>query len=81
MRGAGPFREYRDETAGQADGALSFVEGAVEIFTTGDATDLAAALRELLAEGHDRLHVQAFLNRIGDAEVARLRPLAAAAAG
>ena len=81
VRGVDPFREFPAETADPAPGSPSFVEGAVEIFTTGTATDLSTALRQLLASVDDQLHVQAFLDRIGDAEIARLRPLLAAACG
>lgn len=79
LRGVDPFREFPAETAQPEPGAPSFVEGAVEIFTTGTATGLTAALRELLTGEPDQVSVQAFLDRAGDAEVARLRPLLAAA--
>jgi len=79
VRGADPFRDVPAGTADPAPAVPSFVEGAMEIFTTGAATDLTAALRELLASVDDQLHVQAFLDRAGDAEAARLRPVLAAA--
>jgi len=81
MRGVDPFRDFPAESADPVPGAPSFVEGPVEIFTTGTATSLAAALRELLADMDDHLCVQAFLDPVGDAAVAGLRPRLAAASG
>jgi glucose-6-phosphate isomerase len=81
VRGVDPFRDFPAETADPPPATPSFVEGAVEIFTTGTATDLVGALRELLAEVDDQLRIQAFLDRTGDAEVARLRPLLSATSG
>lgn len=81
VRGVDPFRAYEPETADPTPAAPSCVEGAVEIFTTGPAADLAGALRELLAGATDHLAVQAFLDPHADADVARLRPLLAAASG
>jgi glucose-6-phosphate isomerase len=81
LRGVDPFRRHPDVPADPEPTAPSFVEGAVEIFTTGTATDLAGALRELLAGVDDHLAVQAFLDRTSDAEAARLRPVLAAASG
>ncbi len=81
VRGVDPFREFPAETAEPAPVPPSFVEGAVEIFTTGAATDLTAALRDLLASLEGHLRVQAFLDPAGDAAVAGLRPLLAAATG
>ncbi|WP_433726876.1 glucose-6-phosphate isomerase [Actinoplanes sp. CA-051413] len=81
VRGVDPFRDFPAEAADPAPAAPSFVEGAVEIFTTGSATDLAGALRELLAEVDDQLRIHAFLDRTGDAEVTRLGPLLSAASG
>ena len=81
VRGVDPFRDFPAETADPAPGVPSFVEGPVEIFTTGTATGLTAALRELLADTDDHLCVQAFLDPAGDAAVAGLRPLLAAASG
>ncbi|MET8149083.1 glucose-6-phosphate isomerase [Actinoplanes sp. NPDC049668] len=79
VRGVDPFRSFEPETAVPEPGAPSFVEGAVEIFTTGGATDLGSALRELLADVDDHLAVRAFLDRDADAAVAGVRPLLAAA--
>ncbi|MFI7543304.1 glucose-6-phosphate isomerase [Actinoplanes sp. NPDC049599] len=79
VRGVDPFREFPAATADPAPVPPSFVEGAVEIFTTGVATDLTAALRELLASVDDQLHIQAFLDPGEHPELARLRPLLAAA--
>jgi glucose-6-phosphate isomerase len=81
VRGVDPFRKYGPEAADPTPAAPSFVEGAVEIFTTGPAADLAGALRELLAGVQDHLAVQAFLDPQSDAAVARVRPLLAAASG
>lgn len=78
VRGVNPFRDIPAGTADPAPAEPSFVEGAVEIFTTGAATDLTAALRELVASVEDQLHVQAFLDPAGDAAVARMRPALAA---
>ena len=53
----------------------------MEIFTTGAATGLVAALRELLVEADGQVGVQAFQDRTGDAGIARLQPLPTAAGG
>jgi glucose-6-phosphate isomerase len=79
VRGVDPFRDFPAEIADPAPATPSFVEGAVEIFTTGSAPDLAGALRELLAQVDDQLRIQAFLDRAGDADVARSGLLLAAA--
>jgi glucose-6-phosphate isomerase len=81
VRGLDPFRDYPAETATPGPGAPSFVEGAVEIFTTGTATDLTGALRELLSGSDGPVRIQAFLDRDNDRAVARLRPLLTAASG
>lgn len=84
VRGVDPFRDFPAEPAaagGPAAGAPSFVDGPVEIFTTGTATDLPGALRESLLGADDHLRVQAFLDPAGDAAVTGLRPLLAAASG
>ncbi|MEU7902512.1 glucose-6-phosphate isomerase [Actinoplanes sp. NPDC049118] len=79
IRGVDPFRIFEPETAEPAPATPSFVEGAVEIFTTGDATDLESALRDFLADADDHVAVRAFLDRTADAAVAGVRPLLAAA--
>nr|BFE75145.1 hypothetical protein GCM10020092_084460 [Actinoplanes digitatis] len=80
VRGVDPFRRFEPETAEPEPATPSFVEGAVEIFTTtGGATGLAGALRDLLADVDDHLAVRAFLDRDADAAVAGVRPLLAAA--
>ncbi|AGZ40415.1 hypothetical protein [Actinoplanes friuliensis] len=81
VRGVDPFRSYPGEPAFDDPATPSFTDGTVEIFTTGAAGNLAEALRELLAGVDDHLAVQAFLDRDGDAAVARIRPLLAAACG
>ncbi|GAA3340908.1 glucose-6-phosphate isomerase [Amorphoplanes nipponensis] len=81
VRGADPFRDLPPAATEAVHDTPSFVEGPVEIFTTGTATDLRGALRELLATAEGQIRVQAFLDPAGDAAVARLRPLLAAATG
>jgi hypothetical protein len=61
----------------------TFVEGAVEVHTGGVARDLPGVLQELLTGlgGTGYLAVLAYLDRLGDADVAQVRPLLAAACG
>ncbi|HET9518073.1 MAG TPA: glucose-6-phosphate isomerase, partial [Actinoplanes sp.] len=61
----------------------TFVEGAVAVHTAGSARDLPGVLHELLRGlgGTGYLAVLAYLDRGGDADVAALRPLLAAASG
>ncbi len=63
--------------------APAFVEGAVQVFTTGGADDLAGALRDLLAGlgGDGYLAVTAYLDRFDDAAAALVRPTLATASG
>lgn len=63
--------------------APAFVEGAVEVYSPdGAGDDLVSVLRWLLGLGADGyLAVMAYLDRLGDAPAAQLRPLLAAAAG
>jgi glucose-6-phosphate isomerase len=69
--------------AGLPEQAPTFVEGAIEVHTDGAARDLAAVLQELLRSlgGTGYLAVLAYLDRFADADVARIRPLLAAASG
>lgn len=67
---------------GPAAESPSAVDGAIELYGTGEST-CEGALRELVGELEPRgyLAVQAFLDRFGDAKAAVLRPLLARAAG
>jgi glucose-6-phosphate isomerase len=69
--------------AGPAAEEPTFTEGAVRVWTTSGAGDLAGVLRDLIAGlgGDGYLAVMAYLDRGGDAEVRRVRPLLAAASG
>jgi hypothetical protein len=80
--------ESKENTIALLDGGLpdeapTFVEGSVEVHTTGDARDLAGVLQELLygLGGTGYLAVLAYLDRFGDAAAAQVRPLLAAASG
>jgi hypothetical protein len=70
-------------TGGLPGEAPTFVQGAVEVYTGGAARDLAGVLQELLRGlgGTGYLAVLAYLDRFGDADVAAVRPLLAAASG
>ncbi|GAA2716967.1 glucose-6-phosphate isomerase [Micromonospora olivasterospora] len=64
--------------------APSFTEGAIEVYApAGAPADLAGVLHHLLdgIAGDGYLAVMAYLDRIGDAEVAGLRPLLGQATG
>jgi glucose-6-phosphate isomerase len=54
----------------------SFVEGAIEAYTSSDASTLDAALEWLLGAIPDRgyLAVMAYLDRLGDAAITQVRP-------
>jgi hypothetical protein len=80
--------ESKDNTAALlADGlppeSPTFVEGSVEVYADGAASDLAGVLQELLLglKGEGYLAVQAYLDRFADADAAMVRPLLAAASG
>ncbi|MEO3777896.1 glucose-6-phosphate isomerase [Micromonospora sp. B11E3] len=92
--GVNPFdqpnvAESKDNTrrilaAGAPAQAPAFTEGAIEVYAPAGAPgDLAGVLRHLLdgTGGDGYLAVMAFLDRIGDAAVAGLRPLLAEASG
>ena len=57
------------------------MEGAVEVYTSSDASTLDGALDWLLGEIPDRgyLAVMAYLDRLGDAAIAQVRPALAEA--
>ncbi|MGC5017958.1 glucose-6-phosphate isomerase [Micromonospora sp. DT47] len=64
--------------------APSFTDGAIEVYALpGAPTDLAGALRQLVdgVGGEGYLAVMAYLDRVADADAARLRPLLAEVAG
>ncbi|WP_371687329.1 glucose-6-phosphate dehydrogenase [Micromonospora sp. KC723] len=72
----------RAPTAGPP--APSFTEGAIEVYAPpGAPTDLRGVLRHLAAEVCDGGHlaVTAYLDRVADADAARLRPALARAVG
>ncbi|MFJ6196499.1 glucose-6-phosphate isomerase [Micromonospora sp. NPDC092111] len=93
-RGVDPFEEPDDARSaahtrrilesGPPPQAPTFTEGAVEVYAPpGGPADLDGVLRGLVdgLTGDGHLAVTAYLDRVADADAARLRPLLAAAAG
>ena len=77
-------RQLLDQPATGQSAEAVFREGEVDVIeTVGEATDLVSALRELFeqVDEYGYVAVQAYLDRLADAEAAELRPLVSAHAG
>src|SRR5699024_7349365 len=77
-------RQLPDQPATGQSAEAVFREGEVDVIeTVGEATDLVSALRELFeqVDEYGYVAVQAYLDRLADADAAELRPLVSAHAG
>ncbi|GAA1624680.1 MULTISPECIES: glucose-6-phosphate isomerase [Brevibacterium] len=84
VEAAKAFAREALDTGTHAEEIPAFVDGAVEVYGDIDeADDLVGALRELFAQvdEYGYVAIQAYLDRLGDAEAVDLRPLVSRHAG